>query len=59
MPSKRAGKRATSARTSRKKLGLTRGSVRDLPMGDRRSPSVKGGVIKKVSTAGNDQPQTQ
>jgi hypothetical protein len=59
MSSKRAGKRAASARTGRKKLGLTRGSVRDLPAGDCRAPSVKGGAVKKVWTAGNDQPQTQ
>jgi hypothetical protein len=58
MSRKRAGKRAKAPKAGRKKLGLTRSSVRDLPAGDRRSPSVKGGV-KKAWTAGNDQPQTQ
>lgn len=60
MSKKRAAKRPGSATTGRKKLGLTRGSVRDIPAGDRRTSSVKGGAaVKKVWTAGNDQPQTQ
>jgi hypothetical protein len=59
MSSKRASKRTTSARTSGKRLGLTRGSVRDLPAGGGRTSSVKGGAVRKVWTAGNDQPQTQ
>lgn len=57
MSKKRASKRTTSARASGKKLGLTRGSVRDLPAGSRGTSAVKGGAVRKAWTAGNDQPQ--
>jgi hypothetical protein len=56
MASKRTGKRRAPAKTRGKKLGVTGRSVRDLPAGDRRSPSVKGGV-RKTWTSGNTQPQ--
>jgi hypothetical protein len=57
MPTKRS-KRATSAKTTaRRKLGLTKGTAKDLPAVDRRTDSVKGGAVKRVWTAGNNQPQ--
>ena len=56
MPTKRS-KRAAAKPTTRRKLGLTKGRVKDLPAVDRRSDAAKGGAVKRVWTAGNDQPQ--
>jgi hypothetical protein len=56
MPTKRT-KRAAAKPAARRTLGLTKGRVKDLPAGARRSDAVKGGAVKRVWTAGNDQPQ--
>jgi hypothetical protein len=56
MPTKRRT-RAAAKPATRRKLGLTKGRVTDLPAGDRRSDAVKGGAVKRAWTAGNDQPQ--
>ena len=56
MPTKRS-KRAAAKPATRRTLGLTKGRVKDLPAVDRRSDAAKGGAVKRVWTAGNDQPQ--
>ena len=56
MPTKRS-KRATAKPSVRRKVGLTKGRVKDLPAVSRRTDAVTGGAVKRVWTAGNDQPQ--
>lgn len=56
MPAKRTRKRTPAKTTTRKKLGLTRAILKDLPAGNRRSRAVKGGAVKRVWTTGNTQP---
>jgi hypothetical protein len=55
MPAKKTRKQATGKATARRKLGLTRGSVKDLTAEDRRSRSVKGGA-RRLWAEGNSQP---
>ena len=56
MPAKRTRKATSGKTAARKKLGLTRATVKDLPAENRRGHSVKGGAVKRVWTPGNTQP---
>jgi hypothetical protein len=56
MAARKTRKPAAARRTTRSKLGLTRGTVKDLTAETRRSRSVRGGAARRLYAEGNDQP---